>query len=401
MRRYPLRSLLSVLGIVIGILAVSLMVSLGNAMQGYIVGQLTSFGTNIVRVNAKVPGLSSFGSQVAQVQGVQVTTLVPEDFEAMRQFPFVESVASYTSLLEWGVAGRVEKRLMVMGSTPNYRDIDEQAVLVEGRFLSDEDERSGARVVVLGSKAREDFFGAGDAVGGSLRIGSAHFQVIGVMKPRGQSFGFDLDTMVFIPRRTSEIVFTGVKHVQEGGVKIAKAYSEVEAAQHIEELMRRRHKIRDPKKDDFVVTTTDQAISIARDVTNIIRFLLIALSSISLFVGGVGIMNIMLVSVRERLHEIGVRKAFGAKREDIYRQFIVESATLSVLGGIFGTIGALIVILIAQVILRAQGLAWVLGFPFDSVLIALVVSAVVGVLFGLYPARRAAEIEIITALRTE
>jgi putative ABC transport system permease protein len=177
--------------------------------------------------------------------------------------------------------------------------------------------------------------------------------------------------------------------------------NEDEAALAIADFMRRRHRISDPAKDDFGVMTMSQALGIAKTVTDVMRFLLVTLAAISLLVGGVGIMNIMLVSVTERLHEIGIRKAFGANKDDVFRQFVIESITLTSLGGLIGTLLATIGIVVAGIAIKSAGFTWNLGFPLNSILIAITVAAITGFIFGLYPARKAAKLSTIEALKVD
>ncbi|MFH0928059.1 MAG: ABC transporter permease [bacterium] len=401
LRRYPLRTILSILGIVIGIFAVSLTVSLGNAVQDFVLEQITSFGTGIVTVNPKLPGSSLIGTATARVQGIEATTLKRADVEAFKLFPFAEEVAAYSTAQQWAVYGNKEKSLFIIAATAGYLAIDGQAVLEQGRFYSDSEERAGKKLVVLGSSAREKFFGAGSGIGEYVRIGNATYEVIGSFKPRGASFGFNLDDLAIVPLKAAQQSFLGVDYVSEGGIKLKPGITEAEAAIYMENLLRRRHGITDPKKDDFVTTTMDSTIDTAKLVTSIMSFLLVMLASISLLVGGIGIMNIMLVSVKERLHEIGVRKAFGARDADLFKQFMIESITLTSLGGAFGIILALLGILLATLGMKYAGFSLNLGFPIDAVLIAIGVAAFVGTVFGIYPATKAAKMSAIEALRAE
>jgi len=396
-----LRSALSILGIVIGIFAVSLTVSLGGGVQEFVISSLSSYGTGIVSVQTRVPGLSSFGTSSARVQGIEVTTLKPSDFKALEALPFVESTSSYNMAQGIAVVGNKEKQLLMIAATENYQAVDPQVVIDKGRFFNANENNGAENVIVLGSEAKQTFFGDSDPLGQMIRIRSASFRVIGTVVPRGQSFGFNLDTVGYIPLKTAQHEILGIDYVQEGVVKLAPGYSEAEAAAAIADFMRRRHHIIDPAKDDFSVTTMDQVIGIATTVTDVMRFLLVTLAAISLLVGGIGIMNIMLVSVTERLHEIGIRKSYGATLDDVFNQFVVESITLTSLGGIIGTILAVLSILLVGVVLRANGYAWKLGVPIESIVIAITVAAVIGYVFGLYPARKAGRMSTIEALKID
>jgi len=282
-----------------------------------------------------------------------------------------------------------------------YIDIDQQEKIATGRFYTEQEENSFQKVVVLGKDVKEHLFGEQLAVGKSIKIKGESFKVIGVLQKRGQMAGFNYDDLAFIPLQTGLRIILGVDHVMEGLVRIKPDTDMSVAVSRIESLLRRRHGISDPEKDDFQVMSMDQVVEIAGDVTTALNILLILLAGISLLVGGIDIMDIMLASLSERMKEVGLRKAVGATDKDILHQFLVESALLTGIGGIIGIILAFVFTLGLGFVIQKLGVEWEITFPLQGAIFALLVSVGLGFLFGLYPARKAAKLEPIKAIREE
>jgi len=400
-KRHRGRTFLSILGIVIGVFSVALILSLGQGVKGYVMNQITAFGTNIIDISVKIPGKSTMGTVTSMAQGVTITSLKQEDFEAIAKFDFVIAQTSYNTSKAWINYRDKENNTLLLMTSHQYLNIDQQEKIAEGRFYTEREEKSFQKVAVLGKDVAENLFGEQSAVGQSIKIKGESFKVIGTLQKRGQMAGFNYDDLAFIPLKTGLKTLLGVNYVMEGLVKVKPDTDMPLAVSRIESLLRRRHNISDPSKDDFQAMSMDQVVAIAGDVTTALNVLLILLASISLLVGGVGIMDIMLASLSERMKEVGLRKAVGATDKDILHQFLVESALLTTMGGMIGIILAFMFILGLGFIIQRLGIEWKISFPLQGAIVALLVSVGIGFLFGLYPARKAAHLEPIDALQKE
>lgn len=397
------RTFLALLGVVIGVFAVVVVTSLGEGVKGFIVGQVESFGTNLIQVEVKIPNTTAMSSENAasRVQGTQITTLTVKDGEAIRKVPNVEAVYAGTIGQERASYGSLGKRIFLFGTGADIAVVDENAKLESGRFFTSEEDANLVRVVVLGSETKETFFGESDAVGESITLKGEKYRVIGVLAPRGTAAFFNLDAFTYVPVRTLQKKILGVDYVQFVSVKMSDASLESETVADIVALMRKRHDIDNPDKDDFSVTSTKEAQKTLEDVLGSITILLLALTSISLVVGGVGIMNVMYVSVSERTSEIGLRKAVGATSKGILQQFLFEALIITCIGGLIG---------IALGMLLSWGLTFLFGyfgfgltlhFSMTSFLLSVSFAMAVGLIFGIAPAYRASKLSPMEALRKE
>ena len=367
------RTALSVLGIVIGVAAVIVIVSVGQGLKVLIVDQISVFGDNMMNVAVKVPGSDLGSSMQSMVEGTVITTLKYEDVEAVRdkeRFPYIKAVSGYAAGMNWATYQEKEKQVMIIASDAYYPDIDGQLKVAKGRYFSNEEERGMARVVVIGSKIADNFFQGQDPIGKQIKIKQISFKVIGVMQERGLVMTMDWDTMVYIPLKTSQKLITGVDHLVEFAMVMEDDQHFAQGKAEISQLLRQRHNIDDPTKDDFEVMSMDQIIEIVNTVTSVISLLLGLLAAISLIVGGVGIMNIMLVIVAERTREIGLRKSLGAKRKDIMNQFVTEAILISVIGGIIGIILGIILSLVITIAVRAYGFDWPFVVSIEAIIIS-------------------------------
>ncbi|MBP6943222.1 MAG: ABC transporter permease [Candidatus Buchananbacteria bacterium] len=396
------RTLLTILGVVIGIAAVIIVMSAGESIKGLVLGELEAFGSNTIQVEPKVPstGRNSTDNAGAMAQGIQITTLTLDDAEAIAELP---NVTRYNGgLMSQDVltfAGENEITNFI-GASASFIEID-QSEIATGRFYSEIEDDSLARVVVLGSKLATKLFGDVDPIGKSIRIGSTRLEVIGVLVPRGAGFGLDFDTIAYIPLQTVQKLMLGVDHLQWITVEVADAAIQDQTAAAIADLVRERHDITDPIDDDFGVTTMAEARELITTVFGGITLLLVAVAAISLIVGGVGIMNIMYVSVSERTFEIGLRKAIGAQRRQILWQFLFEAILLTFFGGVIGILVGIALTLAVTGIASLAGFSWDFSLPPSALIISFGFCVTVGVTFGYYPARRAAHLDPIEALRTE
>ncbi|MFA5188649.1 MAG: ABC transporter permease [Patescibacteria group bacterium] len=400
--RNKVRTILSILGVVIGIAAVIIVLSVGQGIKGFLIGQLTTFGTDYVEVEVKVPSTSHVSTEnaIGMATGIQITTLKDSDMKAILKLDNVKNAYSGSLTQQITSYQSQNKQTFIFAVSPSFIEIDPTKI-EQGRFFTVDEDNAMAKVAVLGPNLKKTLFGDEDAIGKQIKVGKNTFKVIGVTAPKGSQSFFDFDSMLYLPINTVQKLITGVDYVTFIFVQL-KDISQAEiTAADITSLMRDLHKITDPNKDDFAVVTSAEAMDMLNTVVGAITLLLIAIAGISLVVGGIGIMNIMYVSVAERTFEIGLRKAVGAKSADILRQFLMEAIFVTFSGGIVGIIiGSLVSYLIA-VISTYLGFSWQFVMSPLYLLLACGVSIMVGVISGLYPARSAAKLDPIVALRQE
>lgn len=390
------RSILTLLGIVIGITAVIMVFSAGQALRAFIDSQTASFGSNYIQVEPRAPGGAQNLSSAANV----ITTLKEKDRQGILKISNV--VTAYGALLGQDKAayGSQSEKVMLMGVSSEYLNID-TAEVSAGRFFTAEENDSQSKVAVLGSELKNTLFGSDDAVGQDIKVGRQTFKVIGVFKTRGGMAFFNPDKMVTLPLRTLQKGLLGVDYDAYITVKVADNSLSALTAAEITDLLRSNHDITDITRDDFQVTTQDQANQIVGTIVNAITTLLLVLVAISLVVGGVGIMNIMYVSVTERTYEIGLRKAVGATSNNILLQFLLEAVVLTFAGGVIGVILGSLLSFLVSLLANASGFSWQFSLPINGIIISCIFSILVGLVFGLYPARKAARLDPVEALRNE
>jgi len=399
------RSALTILGIVIGISSVILMMSLGDGAQNLILGQIMSMGPNNVYVE---PGaFTTGGGDMTQqmMEGMEIKTLTLKDMEAIEDNPLVEMVAPMVVSVGRVVYKNNDEKITLFGTTPAYNKITNGRTVLGSDFI-DFDVQSMSKVAVLGYKVKEDLFEDENPIGKIIRIKQTNFRVIGVMEEQGTQMFQNLDEYIYIPVTTVQKFLLGINHVQSSVVKIVEQDKIDEAVEGIRLMLRERHNIYNPEgdlsKDDFKVVSGKETADIMNTVTSILSLLLSSVAAIALVVGGIGIMNIMLVSVVERTREIGLRKAVGARKKDILYQFLIEAMVLTGLGGILGILlGAILSYLVSIVLTIALGIEWEFVLSLSSIIIAFGVATGIGLVFGIYPARKAAKLSPIDALRYE
>lgn len=402
-RTHKARTFLALIGVVIGVFAVVVIQTAGDGVKNYILGQVSSFGTDILQVEVKVPntGKSSVANATGRAQGIQITTLTTADRDALRKLPNVAGAYAGTIGQERVTVGNIGKRVMLFGAGADTPIVDPGAKLSAGRFYTEEEDTSLAKVIVLGSEVKTTFFGAGDAIGEYVTLHNDKYRVIGVLAPRGTVGFLNFDTFAYVPVKTLEKKILGVDYVMLISVKMADMKREDETTALVTEVLRHRHDITDPAKDDFGVTSTREAQATLSSIFNTITILLLALTSISLVVGGVGIMNVMYVSVSERTSEIGLRKALGATSKNILLQFLFEALIITGLGGALGIMLGALFSLGLSALFGALGFPIVLAFTAKSLFFGAAFSMVVGVIFGISPASRAASLSPMEALRRD
>ncbi|MGB4833453.1 MAG: ABC transporter permease [Candidatus Moraniibacteriota bacterium] len=402
-RTHRARTALALLGVVIGVFAIVVVTALGDGVKGYILGQVESFGSNLIQVEVKIPNTTAMSSEnsTGRAQGTQITTLTVKDGEAIQKISNVGAVYAGTIGQERATYGSVGKRISLFGTGPDVALVDQNLKLASGRFFTGEEDASLAQVAVLGSDTKDTFFGSSDAVGQYITLKGEKYRVIGVLESRGAVAFLNFDTFTYVPVQTLQKKLLGVNYVQFVSVKMEDAAREAETVADIVALLRKRHDITDPDQDDFSVTSTKETQKTLGDVLGSLSILLLALTSISLVVGGVGIMNVMYVSVSERTSEIGLRKAVGATSKSILQQFLFEALIITLLGGIIGILLGMLLTLALGSLFTYFGFPLPLSFSLQSFLLGVGFSTGVGVIFGLAPAYRAASLTPMEALRRD
>lgn len=406
MRANKARTSLTLLGLVIGIMTVIIVFAAGEGIRGLVLGQIESFGTDTVITEIKVPttktgsaGESESGN--AQASGVQVTTLTVDDMEAVEKLPNINKGYAAVLSQEQVSYGNELRRASVMGVNANYIEIDSGSTMQTGRFFSEADDKSLATVAVIGQGMKEKLFGDSDAIGKTIKLRNERFTVIGIMAPRGAVMFMSFDDYVYVPLRTLQKKLMGTDYASYMVHQVENVRQSEATAEDIRYTMRERHDITDPVKDDFRVTTMVESLATLDTITSALTFLLLAIVAISLVVGGVGIMNIMYVSVTERTMEIGLRKAVGASYKDILQQFLVEAILITLTGGVVGSILGTVIAWLISLVAGGLGFDWRFAIPAQAYIIAISFSLVFGIIFGVTPARSAAKLDPIEALRTE
>lgn len=396
LRRNPLRAGLTMLGIIIGIGAVVAMVSLGQGATASVQAEIASLGTNVLII---VPGATTVGG----VRGGlgSISTLTVDDAEDIRtKIGLITNIMYANRSVLQVIRENKNWSTIVLGTTPEFPDIRNWPV-AQGNFFTQSDMDSAAKVVVLGKTAVHNLFEPGEEVlGAQVRIRNTPLRVIGVLAPKGQSLtGQDQDDLVVLPFSTAERKVLGTKFLGTVGVILAATHTRYEipiAVADIKELLRTRHHLPAQEEDDFTIRTMEDIAKTMAGTSHTMMLMLMSIASISLIVGGIGIMNILLVSVTERTREIGLRMAVGAKRWHILLQFLIEAIIMTAIGGLFG---------VGAGIGGAKLLTAMVGWPTivspDAVVVAFLFSLIVGIFFGLYPANKASKMNPIDALHYE
>ncbi len=396
------RTLLTILGVSIGIAVVIAIMAAGRGLDKMVMSQLEIYSPNTITVEVKVPATKKTSSENAMgmATGITITTLKDRDLKDVSKHRNIES--AYGLLIGQAVVKyqSENKTTLLWGQGYSFPEV-EKFELDSGRIYSKEEEESLSQVAILGHATKDALFGEDEAVGKTVYIKGKPFKVIGVAAKRGATFGFDMDNLIILPVKTMQKRILGVDYFINIVAKVKDREKIKETVAEIEEIMRDNHDITDPNKDDFAVNTMEEAAQMLGSVVDGLTLLLVALVCVSLLVGGVGIMNIMYVSVSERTFEIGLRKAVGATNKDVLWQFLSEAVILTLSGGVLGIILGAIFALIIFWVAVSYNFVWVYVVPLSSVILAVGFSGVIGLIFGLYPAQKAANLNPIEALRKE
>lgn len=396
------RSFLTMLGIIIGVASVIVIIAVGAGAQSLVLGQIEGIGTNLISIT---PGKSDDNGPPTSVLGIVVTSLDDRDLKMLESNRETIGISHLTAEVSGSVTTSWNGNsysASVDGVNKSYFDMSDTE-LIDGRFFTEEENNNLAKVAVLGYSAKDELFGENNAIGQKIKIKNNIFEVIGVLDKRGQVFFQNVDNNIFLPVKTMQKNILGINYFNNIAIKVDESVEIEKAVSEIEVLLRDSHNIKDQtgESDDFTVRTASELIDLVRTITDALRYFLAMMAGISLIVGGIGIMNIMLISVNERTREIGLRKAIGASNKNIVMQFLLESIFLTLIGGIIGIVLGIIFSWLIFVVVTYLNYDWVFKVSLFSVFLAVSVSALVGLIFGLYPAKKASKLEPVEALSYE
>jgi putative ABC transport system permease protein len=391
---HRLRTMLSILGIVVGIATVSVMTAVGRGSEQKVMAGIRNMGTNLISISAgKVMLIAG-----RERQGAVVTTLLPQDATAIQSdaADLVSMVAPAQSKRLFVKFEEIGLKTNVVGTTPDFLDI-RNLHLETGEMFAEQDDRAARRVAVIGQTMVRDLFGGANALGQTIRIGKVPFEVIGILTPAGVDInGADQDDQILIPLRTAMRRVFNITHLNNIYVQVRSEKQMDQCAARLNETLRARHRLQTGKPDDFTIQNQAELLKTQQETQNTFTTLTVGVASLSLAVGGVGILAVMLMSVRERVKEIGLRRALGARRGDILFQFLIEAVMLSISGGILGVLAGMI-----STFVMARIAGWEAVLVPQILISAVAASAGIGLLFGTIPARRASLASPISSLRAE
>jgi len=405
LKTHKVRSFLTMLGIIIGIAAVVGMMSLGTGAQNLIVGQVMSLGSNNVFIEPGSFDPKKSSMMEAMMEQMEIKTLKISDSEAIAKLNNVDSVSPIVMGTGRVVYKGIDKKVSFLGTNESAQNVLENKIVL-GREMTEADVKSRAAVAILGYKIQQDLFGDEDPIGATIRIKNVNFKVIGAAEEVGNQMFLSIDEYIFVPVTAAQKLLLGTDHLNNIIMRIKDEKKSDETIEDVRILLRERHNIYNPEndlsKDDFRIMSQEEAASTLTSITGIFTLFLSSVGAIALLVGGIGIMNIMLVSVTERTREIGLRKAVGARRKDILLQFLLEAIVLTIIGGIVGIILGIVFSFIGGIaISNLLSIEWKFFISLQAIALGFGFSAMTGLVFGIYPARKAAKLNPIEALRYE
>lgn len=395
-----LRFFLTVLGVVIGVAAVIMVMAIGASAQKLVLSQIENVGSNLVGI---LPGASEEKGPPASALGIITTTFTNDDLKALRNrqnVPHFVAVSGY-------VTGSGTIEFQAISLEASFQGVSPEFVMIEnieialGRFFFPEEESDLSRVIVLGASRAKELFPDRDPIGQTVTLKEIPFKVIGVLAERGSTAFSNPDTMLYVPLETAQKILLGIKYLNFARAKVDAPQNIERSIADVNTLLRKRHDIKVGEESDFSVRSTAAALEILTTITDVLKYFLIAIASISLLVGGIGIMNSMLISVSQRVREIGLRKSVGARKSHIITQFLIEASFITVSGGIIGIFFGIAITFVASLVIVKLGYEWQFLIPLSSLGIGFSVSFLIGIIFGLYPAIKASRISPMEALRYE
>jgi len=395
-----LRFFLTVLGVVIGVASVILVMAIGASAQKLVLSQIENVGSNLVAV---LPGASEEKGPPASALGVVTTSLTYDDLKALRErknVPHLSAVAGYVTGTGTVEFQSTSFESSFQGVSPDLMQIENMHV-ASGRFFFPEEETDLSRVIVLGYKQSERLFANRNPIGEVVNLKNIPFKVIGVLEERGSAAFSNPDTLLYVPLATAQKLLVGINYLNFVRAKIDDPLNIDRSIVDMNLLLRKRHDIKDAEESDFSIRSTAAALDILTTITDVLKYFLLAIASISLLVGGVGIMNSMLISVSQRVREVGLRKAVGAQKVHIIIQFLIEASFITIVGGIIGILFGVLIAYVASIVLVKFGYDWQFIIPLSSLFIGFFVAFFIGIIFGLYPAIKASRISPMEALRYE
>lgn len=407
------RSFLTILGIVIGVAGVIIIIALGAGAQSLVLGQVTKLGSNLLSVQ---PGKSNEKGPPNQIFGIVVTTLINDDAKALRDPSAVPHATGVNAVVRGTGTVTWENKSIdttFVGTDYGYPKVV-SFTMRQGDFFDQQQEQGNANVVVLGSTVADELFGGQnvDPIGQIIKVrtasqsstneaGGVPLRVIGVVSPRGASFFQDQDDQIFLPLTIGQQQLLGIRYLQAINIKVDSSDNVTETISDVKAVLDQRHHIKKDSEVDYTVRNIADAIGLLTTITNALTLFLTAMAAIALVVGGIGILNIMLVTVAERTREIGLRKAVGANNSAVRNQFLLEAGTMTSLGGLIGIVVGVVVSYLIALLMKKLGYDWAFVISIKSIVLAVGVSILTGVVFGLYPAYKASKLNPIEALRYE
>jgi len=399
LKRNKTRMVLTMIAIALGISILIIMMAAGAGLKKMILSEIDYYGSDVINIETRIPGKSATDSSADLAKGVVVTTFKNKNVDKLKKHENVDYVYSYVTGQEVIKYEGENKNVLILGYGADAPRV-EKLELEEGRFYTEDEENIADSVVVLGYELKETLFGDNDAISKTVYVKNMPFKVVGVVKKRGGGSFMNMDSIAYIPTITMQKKILGTDYVLGVSLKVKDMAKLNETKDDLAYIMREAHDIENPEKeDDFEIATMVEMVGMINNVVNGINALLIALALISLIVGGVGIMNIMYVSVTERVFEVGLRMALGAKKNHILYQFLAEALLLTIIGGVLGVILGVSVCLLFNYISFIFNIGISAVISLSSVIFAFIFAMFLGLLSGVYPAKRASNLNPIVALR--